>query len=370
MRRESLRVLAVTGEADGPALWRTYQPFAELQRRGFGAEWCPKDDPRLGRVAVAFRPDVVVLPRLSWAPGDQERADVFVDKLHAAGVAVVYEVDDDIFSEQVVVRQLQHAKLDRDRTPEQLEQERLARLQALRLADGVTVSTQRLATVIRTYTDRPVVVVPNAIDLAWWRAVQRHAERVVSGLTVGWAGGSRPDADTEAMAAAWLRLADRYPSVTFVVMGHQPKPLDALPPGRVRRLPWLPIEAYPLGYAQVDIGCCPLSDTPFNRCKSAIKAYEWAASGASVVASPTVYRALIEHGRTGYLCETATEWEAALAALIESESHRAIVARRLLRVIEREHALARTAHRWIEAWSAIRTDFLARTAARRLILAA
>lgn len=359
------RVLAIPGDRNGPALWRILQVFAELQRHGYPAEWCPKDDPRLGAVAVQYRPDLVILPRLSWLSEDRAKAERFVGNLHAAGVAVCYEVDDELFSEHVVARQLEHAGMTKGHTAAELEAERLARLHALGLCDGVTVSTPRLATVARAYTNAPVHVVENAIDLPWWRAVQRHAERLVPGLTIGWAGGARPDADVQAMAEAWVRLAARYPAVTFVVQGHQPKPLEALPPDRVRRVPWLPLESYPLGLAGIDIGCCPLGDTAFNRCKSPIKAFEYAASGAAVVASPTVYRTLIEPGETGYLCETADEWEAALSALIESESRRRIMARRLLRKVERQHSLSVNAWRWPAAWSSIVATFRA-----RLLLAA
>lgn len=363
------RVLAIPGDRNGPALWRILQPFAELQRAGYPAEWCPKDDPRLGNIAVRYRPDLVILPRLSWTIEDRDKAERFVHNLHAANVAVCYEVDDELFSEHVVTRQLEHAGMTKGHTPEALEEERQARLHALRLCDGVTVSTPRLATVVRTYTDAPVHVVENAIDLSWWRAVQDHAERLVPGLTIGWAGGARPDADVEAMAEAWLRIAERYPAVTFVVQGHQPKPLEALPPDRVRRVPWLPLESYPLGLAGIDIGCCPLGDTRFNRCKSPIKAYEYAASGAAVVGSPTVYRTLIEHDRDGFLCESAADWEDALSLLIESTSRRAIYARRLLRKVERRHSLAGNAWRWPAAWEMIRADYLERTAARWLLVA-
>jgi hypothetical protein len=43
------RVLALVAEADGPALWRIFQPFAALTARGYpAADWDWKDNPLLG----------------------------------------------------------------------------------------------------------------------------------------------------------------------------------------------------------------------------------------------------------------------------------------------------------------------------------
>jgi hypothetical protein len=39
----------------------------------------------------------------------------------------------------------------------------------------------------------------------------------------------------------------------------------------------------------VDIGCCAVADTPFSRAKTPIKAWEYAAAGAAVVATPALY---------------------------------------------------------------------------------
>jgi len=41
------RVLALVGDMDGCALWRVLQPFTELQRQGYPAEWGARGDDRL-----------------------------------------------------------------------------------------------------------------------------------------------------------------------------------------------------------------------------------------------------------------------------------------------------------------------------------
>ena len=48
-----------------------------------------------------------------------------------------------------------------------------------------------------------MIVVPNAIDVPWFRRVLRGAQRRTDGMTIGWAGGIRPDRDLAEMAQAW-----------------------------------------------------------------------------------------------------------------------------------------------------------------------
>jgi glycosyltransferase involved in cell wall biosynthesis len=344
-------MLALIGDMSGPTLWRVLQPFTALEKRGYPCAWDTNDAPGIGEVAACY--DGVVLARLGWQPEHERVAEAWFAAMRRVGKLVIYEADDDVFSPEIDRRTIALGWADRT-SAEQLEAARLLRIWVLGHCDGVTVSTQRLATVIRGFTDRPVVVVPNAIDVAWFRRVLRSQPRQVPGPTIGWAGGKRPDDDLAAMAEAWGRVARRCPTIRFVVGGYVP-PIVAsnVPEDRLVVVPWLPLERYPAGLRDVDIGCCAVADTPFNRCKSPIKAYEYAVAGAAVVATPTLYGATIKHGVTGYLAETAGEWEAALLELIERTALRSIMARRLLRVVEKRHTLADNLWRWPSAWARI-----------------
>jgi hypothetical protein len=181
--------------------------------------------------------------------------------------------------------------------------------------------------------------------------VQKLGKRPVEGLTIGWAGGRRPDADLKEMAVAWGRIAERYPQVTFVVGGAQPYVIsEHVPETRIKRLPWLTIWEYPMGLVGIDIGCCPLENRPFNRCKSGIKAWEYGLSGAAVVASPTVYDQYIQPWRNGLLASTADEWEAHLSVLVEQEHTRRLFAHMLKADVLDKWSLKKGYRRWPEAW--------------------
>lgn len=344
-------MLALVGDMTGPTLWRTLMPITALEKAGYACGWDFMKNDAIAAIAPAF--DGYLLSRASWPPAYRRMAEQWFAAARKAGKFIVYDADDDVFTSQETQRRVE---LDwtEGKTVEQLEAERFERIWAMQQCDGVTVTTQRLATIVRSYTSKPVIVVPNAIDLVWFQKVVRATPRKIPGLTIGWAGGRRHDRDVELMAEAWSRIARRYPGVTFVVQGWQPEVIkEHVPAERLVTISWMPAERYPAGLAQIDIGCAAIADTPFNRAKSPIKAYEYAAAGAAVVASPTLYSGLVEHGYSGLIATTTDEWETALAGLVESHAQRQIMARRLLRTVEKRHSLAGNLWRWPAAWQQI-----------------
>jgi glycosyltransferase involved in cell wall biosynthesis len=344
-------MLALVADMTGPTLWRSLWPITALERRGYPCGWEYKDAALAAPLAANF--DGCLLSRVSWPPGHWRLVKNALTEAHDAGRFWVYDCDDDLFGEDSIHRLIEMEWTDGCSLAE-LEAARRERLWAMQVCDGVTTTTPYLASVVSRLTDRPVVVVPNAIDVIWFRSVVRATRREISGLTIGWAGGKRPDADVAVMADAWARLAARYPAVRFVVGGYLPDVVRLrVPANRLAFIPWLPLERYPAMFRQIDIACAPLADTPFNRAKTPIKAYEAALAGACVVASPTLYGEVIDDGTTGRLATTADDWEAALADLIERPALRAILAGRLLRVVEKQHALERNLWRWPAAWSTI-----------------
>lgn len=330
--------------------WRLGRPFARLREAGVDAQVCWLDDDQMPIVSVTGR--VVVLQRVTVKGDGPEAARAWTDRLRAAGaLAVIYELDDD----ELTGAEADHLAASMpmgaaDRAA--LDATRQALLWTLEACDGATVSTEPLAEVVRRFTDRPVIVVPNAIDVDWFRERLPARAAWADHLTIGWTGWRRPDADLEPMAVAWGRIAQRYPDVRFVVAGHQAdviyrQPIDL---DRIIRLPIAPLDSYPAMY-QVDIGCCAVADTPFSRCKSPIKAWEYALAGAAVAATPTLYADDVFS--RGLIAETADEWENYLALLIEQPKVREACAREMLRHVYAEHGLTTQLHRWNDAYREI-----------------
>jgi glycosyltransferase involved in cell wall biosynthesis len=360
------KVLALYRDFDACFWWRIARPYERLSEAGGFYAHAHLDDTAVSNYAHLF--DAVVLPRMSWEERHADRGRRFVDALHRAGLCVVYEVDDDVFTPGINARLRQTVQTDA--TPAQLEQRRQERLAALRLCDAVTVSSQRLATVVRSLVAPhvPVATIPNAIDARWWRGATKGRRRTIPGPVIGWAGGARPGDDMAALATAWCRIAARYPAVTFAVMGWQATEFDALPPGRLVRLPWVPLEEYPRALAQFDIACCSVVDNAFNRSKTPIKVWEATLSGAAVVATPTLYSSVVTHGADGLLAQTADEWAARLAYLLDNPAERKRLRRNQRRRIMQHHTLDQQSWRWPAAYQTILDQTRERIGIRRSLL--
>jgi glycosyltransferase involved in cell wall biosynthesis len=350
------RVLAMIEDMDGCALWRVLNPVEELKRQGYeDIEWGSHKNPLMTYVFHEawwreHQYDAVILPRKHWATDDQWKADRWFESLHKLNISVIYEIDDDLFSEDFEERLV----TTKGYTDEKARKRRGDIMHTIRRCDGMTVSSQRLATMARQYVDIPIQVVPNYIDLRWFKRMQKSGQRDqnLTSLTIGWAGGARPDEDVEQMAKAWGILAEKYPHITFVIMGYFPRVFyKYVPEERIATIEWMPILTYPVGMLNIDIGCCPLQDTIFNRAKTYIKAMEYAASGAAVVASPTVYGQLIEHGKDGYIAHSVDDWVKYLSALIEDYRHRHDMSKKLLAKVRKYHSLETQAWRWVHAWT-------------------
>jgi glycosyltransferase involved in cell wall biosynthesis len=330
-----------------------WQPFEELERRGYIAEWCHKDqsDKVLPLVAQG-RYDAVITPRIVW-PIDKV-GEKWINAIHKAGLAWIYEADDDFYSPRIVDRQMRVFESEAAKGRDQLEWERLERIRLLPLCDGVTVSSPRLATVVRRYAPAhiPVYTVPNAIDVRWFKEVLRGVNRVVPPLTVGWAGGTREDADILPLAAAWSIIAKKYPEVRFVIQGHIPKPLyEAVPEDRRHALRWLPLQEYPRAMLNIDIACCSVAPLMFNTAKTCIKWYEFTLARAACVVSPTLYGREVTDGVDALVAETPQEWAEQIGRLIENETLRRSVRRAARRKVVSEHSLQNNWFRWLDAWA-------------------
>lgn len=356
----------IGGERDACAWWRVVSPANLLQRLGYPAYYAWHDE--AGMEELAERARIVSYPRQSWG-GDGARE--VVAHAHANGRLVFGEYDDDVFVSRH--EQKSHEELGKGHIPQATAEESIATVRAL---DGVTVSSPRLATVIESVApDTPVRVVPNLIDLDYWRrvvpnrAAVRHPE-ARGHVTVGWFGGDRYDDDILPLARAWSEVAKRT-RAHFVIMGHQPVPLvEAVPRDRLHQIAWMPLEpdaetpAYPVGVSQMDIVCANVAPTRFNAAKTPIKWIEATASGAAVVASSWLYGRAIDDGRTGLIADSSEEWARAIIRLVDAKHRRLALQRAAMLEVERCHALqspgGRGVARWPKAWAELATEAVMR----------
>ena len=265
--------------------------------------------------------DIIVTQR--FAMPDVETADRLAAHARGVGATLVFDLDDDLLN---IPRTHPEAGLLRPRT-------KVVR-RMLEVADVVWVSTPALAE--RLSPIRPdAVVVANGLDERIWTPPvvlsHDHAVRILC------MGTATHDGDFAMIQPALRRLKGEYGDrVVIDIVGMTAR--DDLPPGfnQISLPPharqsyagfvnWL-MSANPPWH----IGLAPLLDTPFNLCKSPIKAMDYAAMGLVVLASDMpVYRGSIADGPAGQLVSnTPAAWYAALTWLVRNRDLRRTVAGR------------------------------------------
>ncbi len=284
---------------DGVGYYRIRLPLDALAQRGHAVEYAGTLPWRAGRRP---RSHVLVGQRTS-NPGPAARW------LAAAGdVRRVFELDDDLLNVEPTSAKAFEFYAD--------PAVRRRLLENLRSADAVTVSTEYLGQVVRGEygVQAPVHVVPNCLDAA----VLALAPVGQAGpMTVGWAGSDTHRGDFEVVRRPLTRFLRGHREVGVSFMGVDYGWLLGNPDRRLT--PWVPVWDDPVGYMRCldwQVGIAPLANTQFNRCKSALKALEYAARGIVVVASDVEpYRRFVEHGVTGLLVSRDHEWREALELL-------------------------------------------------------
>lgn len=271
----------------------------------------------------------------------------FVDLLHEKNCLVVYDIDDDYVSKDVAKDFLFDAGLKTP--PPHIDLVR----QCIRKCDGVTTSTAYLKMLMEPITDGPVIVVPNYIDDSWYKPKVKNPFQS-SVLTIGWAGSHRPKYELATMAKAWERIHLKYPQVQFMVIGWKPTILvDAVGEDNLVYVPWADINEYIDTISNIDIACLPMTYAPFNRSKSIVKALEFGSVGVPIIASPTIYGGLINHGGNGYIASSEKEWVYYLSRLIENPHESMRLARKLNNQIAQNYLLSTHAQSRLEVYSAI-----------------
>lgn len=212
----------------------------------------------------------------------------------------------------------------------------------LSFCDAITVSTvplkKKLQDHIRTVhnVEVPIFVIPNYNDITDWNYTKATGDKIV----IGYSGGLSHSDDLNLVLPAIKEIMEKYPEVSFQLMGQvdlagakgifgrwkRELRSRVLLMNATRTQPEYP--AY-LAEAPWDIGIAPLIDSPFNECKSSIKFFEYSSYKIPVVAS-RVYpyskdvfgTPVIEHEETGLLCDNHRDWVDNLSRLIEDKKLR------------------------------------------------
>ena len=273
---------------------RLHQPLNELIKRGHQIEYASLEGDRWDEIKDA---DIVIFHRVYTLPYLG-----LLWRCKAAGIKVVYEIDDDIWN----IPESNPAYLSFEQKWRQTVED------TIKEVDLVIVSTEALKKIISRLHDN-IVVIPNSIPKEKWQKRPGGDE-----LTIGWTGGANHMEDLLMIADDIKKLQNKY-DFKFIMQGFTPRPIEAdgyeenlknkigytdknaekqsnmklelykkmLTLKNFYHIPFYPPEMYPkvLQRADIDIGLAPIKGHKFDESKSILKLLEYTACGTTMIAS-------------------------------------------------------------------------------------
>lgn len=308
----ALRLALAPRDDEANGRYRAWLPLRELERRGHAVRWPGDASYRVvAQGGVPHGWDALYVQQMH-----DEDALAIMRRMRAAGIAVVWDTDDDV---SAVTRgsEAYHRLGGRRMIKRHFKQT----VEAARLAHVMTTTSEHLAAVYRDAGARSVHVIENYLapqDVGLRRP--RH-QGVVIGITA--AGEHEPDLRKLRFAAMLDRLLERRDGVRVVAIGADLR----LRSHRYAHVRPVPIEQLVARETEFDVALAPLLDTAFNRARSTVKLKEYAAAGAAWLASPVgPYRGMGEE-QGGRLVEDGG-WMEAIEALLDDDAQRRALAAR------------------------------------------
>jgi glycosyltransferase involved in cell wall biosynthesis len=266
-----------------------------------------------------------------------------IRQLQAAGVTVLYEVDDWLRG----IRRLSSHDFKDHFDKRAIEAFELC----MRVADGVICSTPWLAEHYRPLNPRTWAC-RNGIDLRRY-ALTRPKRSTVA---IGWAGATGHRDSVKPWLEGVTRVMREAHDTRFISIG-QPFATMLEPefgPQRTLQVPFAPFDVYPAAMTLFDIALAPAGNGNFFRGKSDLRWLEASALGIPLIADPVVYPE-IEHGVTGFHASSPEEMEVLLRELVADPDLRARVGAAAHDYVA-EH---RTAQVMAADWAAVLSDVTA-----------
>jgi glycosyltransferase involved in cell wall biosynthesis len=185
----------------------------------------------------------------------------------------------------------------------------------VRHSTQVIVGNRILQEYARQY-NRAVTIIPSSIDPTVY-TLRPNAPAAATPVTIGWVG-SGTNLTYVADLAPVLRTIGEQSAIQVQIVGG----FVALPGVNAICRPWR-LENEIADLHSFDIGIMPLSDDPWTRGKGGFKAIQYMGVGLPVVASPVgINTEIIIEGVSGFLAETAEEWQRALSTLVRDAALR------------------------------------------------
>ena len=324
-----LKIAILHSENSGSYQVRCQTPLLWLKEQG-AIEVLPQNK--------AWEADLVYLQGMQGWPGSLG----LVRSFKRNGIRVVADMDADL--------------LEPTKGSEVSEQVHARILEFLGAVDALTAPTERLAGQL-SRVNSTVVVTPNGINLDVWRKANRVSVRNRA-RTVGFAGSPSHSVNLDLLRPALAKLSHEFKvqGIRFVCFGLRPAWLSSTVTG-AEVVDVCNASDYPavLSKLRIDVALAPLADFDFNRNRSALKFYEYAAAGAVTIASNFgPFADAIQDGVSGFLVDNQAEsWIRAIWKLLRNDELR-LQMLNAARTSTEAHDISKTAPRLLEALEATR----------------
>ncbi len=203
-------------------------------------------------------------------------------------------------------------------------------------ADAVVTGNSFLAEHAQQFTDAARVhVVPTCVNPSRYPELAEHEDSET--IELAWIGSS-------STLRGLVRATPLFEAIGRYITGARLKVIcDSFP--TFERLPVVPvvwseaIEAHEL--AQADIGISWLPDDLWSRGKCGLKILQYMAAGLPVVTNAVgVHTDMVEHGRSGFLVETKSDWIEAISVLAADPELRRAMGRRGRQIVEERFSIS------------------------------
>jgi len=295
--------------------YRVEQPQELWQALGVSYEYAHYEDvPR----AVALLQDATHV--MFYRTQNRPLTSMLLYEARRLRLPVLYDLDDPLFSVSAYETYQNMAALPAAMKTHFVREAPLY-LDAMNMADIITVSTPGMRDHTLSYTNRPVHFRRNFADNETLTAAMVALTSLVRNpvpFRVAFASGSMGhEVDFALIAEDIVAFLDAAPDRQLVILGHFDENLlpEALRP-RVESHPFTDYASYLATLASVDCAVMPLSDDIFNHCKSAVRVID-----ASSVAVPSLVgdvsdmAVMVRDGETGRVLGPGASWREALEAL-------------------------------------------------------
>lgn len=333
-------VVFVSGEPETPGhVYRVARMATALPQERFRTAVLPASELHRSAALLAGA-DLLWVWRSHWT----RSLAWAVDLVRKRGGAYVFDLDDLLLDPALaqpgVIDGMRSLGLPQDGVARGMRLLREAALQAEVCTAPTDYLAQRLAAL-----GKRTLVIPNGFDAPLLERSRRAradwlASRPDALLRIGYAGGSRThQADFRVVAPALARMLAHYPQARLVLfagtMDLAEFPELAPLVGQVEWRDFVPLADLPGELARFDVNIAPLVvGNAFCEAKSELKYFEAALVGVPTVASPTApFVAAMEHGGTGFLAGSETEWAQYLDLLLGDAALRARLAEQALAAV-------------------------------------